>query len=44
LKRLRRAEAWFRPLGVSVLQEQGRAMPQAHSQLRLRLGDSTPLL
>ena len=41
LKRVRRAEEWFRTLCVSLLQEQGIAMPQAHSQLRLRLVDST---
>jgi hypothetical protein len=41
LKRLRRAEEWFRPLCMALLQEQGIEMPQAHPQLRLRLVDST---
>jgi hypothetical protein len=41
LKRLRRAEEWFRTLCVTLLQEQGIEMPQAPSQLRLRLVDST---
>src|ERR1043166_10127348 len=41
LKRLRSAEEWFRTLCVTLLQEQGITMPQAPSQLRLRLVDST---
>jgi hypothetical protein len=41
LKRLRSAEEWFRTLCVALLQEQGITMPQAPSQLRLRLVDST---
>ena len=41
LKRLRRAEEWFRTLCVTLLQEQGIEMPQTHSQLRFRSVDST---
>ena len=41
LKRLRRAEEWFRTLYVTLLQEQGLTLPQVPSQLRLRLVDST---
>jgi hypothetical protein len=41
LKRLRRADGWFRTLCVALLQAQGITMPQAHSQVRLRLVDST---
>jgi Transposase DDE domain len=41
LKRFRSAEEWFRTLCIALLQEQGIEMPQTHSQLRLRLVDST---
>jgi hypothetical protein len=41
LKRLRKAEEWLRSLCVTLLQDQGIAMPQPPSQLRLRLVDST---
>ena len=43
LKRFRNAEEWFRTLCVILLQEQGIVMPQAHSQIRLRLVDSTTI-
>lgn len=43
LKRLGSAEEWFRTLSVALLQAQGIEMPQAHSQLRLRLVDSTTI-
>jgi hypothetical protein len=43
LKRVRSAEEWFRTLCVALLQEQGIEMPQAHSQLCLRLVDSTTI-
>jgi hypothetical protein len=43
LKRLRSAEEWFRTLCVALLQAQGIEMPQVHSQLRLRLVDSTTI-
>jgi hypothetical protein len=43
LKRFRNAEEWFRTLCVILLQEQGIVMPQAPSQIRLRLVDSTTI-
>jgi Transposase DDE domain len=43
LKRLRSAEEWFRTLCVALLQAQGIETPQVHSQLRLRLVDSTTI-
>jgi hypothetical protein len=43
LKRLRSAEEWFRTLCIALLQEQGTKIPQAHSQIHLRLVDSTTI-
>jgi hypothetical protein len=43
LKRLRSAEEGFRTLRVALWQAQGIEMPQVHSQLRLRLVDSTTI-
>src|SRR5215475_2881999 len=43
LKRVQSAEEWFRTLCVALLQEQGIEMPQTHSQVRLRLVDSTTI-